>query len=165
MVIDLLHMFWKKYARSVEVFRQEKCGKYCAICGDNCCTGRLNPSFGTIRPFSRLKRVRYKWDVPPEKEPYVINRKFFFLGAYYLVGECPCLKDGLCALYNDPLRPPECYEYPMYLNVPLGIPFLKPFISAEMSCTIFRYEKNRTEAEEFARDLGIELIWHPPYDE
>lgn len=162
---NLIKIFWKRYYKEVEEYRQEKCAKYCFICGDNCCNGRLNPSFYDIRPFSHLKRVRYRWDVPPEKESYIIDRRFFCFGGFFLVRECPYLNDGLCKLYSDPIRPKECYEYPMYLDVPLQIPFFKPFISVEMSCTIFSYEKNRSEVEEFARNLGLGIIFHPPYEE
>jgi hypothetical protein len=159
-LIDLLKMFWKKHAAAVKEFREKKCSQYCPICGDNCCNGRLNPSFTDSRPFAHLKKIRYRWHKPPSGEPFIVDRKFLFFGSYFLVNECPYLARGLCTIHGDAKRPFECHEYPMYLGAPFGVPFFKPFISAESSCSIFKYEKNIAEARALAGELGLDIIFH-----
>jgi hypothetical protein len=160
-LIDLVRRFWKKEYDAVTAFREAKCNDYCLICGDNCCSGRLNPSFRDLRAFSSLKRVRYRWNRPPEGEPFLVDRRILLWGGYVLVRQCPHLKSGRCSIYGDPHRPRECFDYPLYLDVPLSIPFFRPFISVELSCGIFRYEKNRREIEDLAGRLNLEVMLHP----
>jgi hypothetical protein len=163
-LIDLIRNFRKKAYDAVAQFREGKCAHYCLICGDNCCTGRLNPLIRDTRAFSKIKKVRYRWDNPPEREPFLVDRRFLFWGGCILVRQCPHLKDSLCSLYGDIQRPRECFDYPLYLDVPLSIPFAKPFISVELSCSIFRYEKNRREVKDLGSRLGLEVLFHPGED-
>ena len=86
-------------------------------------------------------------------------------GSYILMRECPHLNNGLCKIYEDRLRPQGCHDYPMYLDSPFGMAFLRPLIIVEMSCSIFRYEKNRIEAEELAEGLGLEIVFRPDYED
>lgn len=161
---NLLRYFWKKYFDSIEEFREKKCKQYCFICGDNCCNGRLNPAFSKRGLFKDLKVIRYKWHKPPSGEPYLVDRRLLGIGSIFLVNECPFLKDNLCVVHENPLRPSQCTDYPLYLDCALGIPFLKPFISVECSCRIFHYKKNISEVEMFAKKLGLDIVFHR-YDE
>jgi len=161
---DLLQFFWNKFFQPVREIREELCGGYCPICGDNCCNGRLNPAVGAQKPFTHLKKVRYRWHTPPPEGPYIIDHRFLWMGKCYISGACPYLKDNLCLLYEKSERPWECMEYPLYLQVPFGIPFLRPFISVEKSCNIFKYEKNCEKIEALAYTLGLDVVFHPAPD-
>jgi len=159
---DPLKVFWSNYCDAVAEFRGSKCSEYCSICGDNCCAGRLNPELHDISAFSQLRRVRYRWHKPPEgEEPYLIDRRILFWGSFFLVRACPHLKDNLCSIYSDAGRPDVCNDYPVYLQTPFSIPFLRPFISVELSCTIFRYRQNCEEISRFAEKLGLDVVFHP----
>ncbi|GEM_PF-1758763 len=159
---DPLRLFWTNYCDAVAEFREEKCREYCGICGDNCCSGRLNPEFNNLSAFSHLKRVRYRWHRPPEgNEPYLIDRRILIWGSFFLVRTCPHLKDNLCSIHSDTGRPRVCDEYPVYLQTPFSIPFLRPFISVELSCSIFKYKQNYEEIRHFAERLGLEVVFHP----
>ena len=162
---DPLSILWNDYSEAVTEFRAKKCRDYCPVCGDNCCNGRLNPAIGSRAPFKNLKVVRYRWDKPPENDPYIVDRRFLWMGACYLVRTCPCLREGQCGIYDKPERPWECTDYPLYLQAPLNIPFLRPIICAERSCCIFKYEKNCRELESLAESLKLEVIFHPPPEE
>ncbi|MDQ7824172.1 MAG: hypothetical protein RDV48_15325 [Candidatus Eremiobacteraeota bacterium] len=160
---DLVKLLWKNHQGALESLREVMCARYCPICGDNCCTGRLNPSISDLRAFPDLRRVRYRWDRKPEG-PYLVDRRFLFFGTCYLVNGCPHLKGNLCAIHEEAARPRECHEYPLYLDFPFSIPFFKPFISVELSCGIFRYKKNCDEVSQLGERLGLEVIFHetPP---
>jgi len=159
---DLLRVFWLNYCDAVAEFRAEKCSEYCRICGNNCCTGRLNPEFNDLRAFSHLKRVRYRWHRPPEGgEPYLIDRSILVWKSFFLVRACPHLKDNLCSIYSDKGRPRVCDEYPVYLQTPFSVPFLRPFISVELSCAMCKYSQNCEEISRFAEKLGLDVVFHP----
>jgi len=159
---DPLKAFWPDYCDAVAELKDEKCRDYCGICGDNCCAGRLNPEISDPGSFSGLRKVRYRWHRPPEgDEPYLIDRRFLLWGSLFLVRACPHLKDGRCSIHGEAGRPRVCSDYPMYLQSPFSLPFLRPFISVELSCTIFRYRQNCDEVRRFAQKKGLDVVFHP----
>lgn len=140
----------------VRAWRQAKCAESCPKCPINCCTGRLNPRLDSLDAFESLPIVRGPRDSRPLNAPYVRDRRFLFWGHRYLVGRCPHLAEGKCAIYDDPRRPSDCHEYPMHVQKVLG----GEVLNVETSCWIFQQPENREAVRELGRQVGLECVFH-----
>jgi len=151
----------EKITEAVREWRNDKCAQSCPQCPVNCCEGRLNPRLDSLAAFEHLPVVRNASDARPLQGPYVADRRVLWWGARFLVGRCPHLACGRCAIYDDARRPRECGEYPLHVQPVLG-GLGGVVISAEKSCWIFQQQDNCDEVQSLAQTLGVDCVMHEP---
>jgi Fe-S-cluster containining protein len=146
----------RQLVEAVRTWREARCGEACPQCPINCCAGRLNPRLDDMRAFEALPQVSGRQARPPE--PYVLAKRALGRTERFLVGTCPHLSAGRCAIFDDPSRPRECHEYPVSVRRLLG-GYAGFVIAAERSCWILQQASHRDSLTELAAAHGVDCMF------
>lgn len=144
--------------KAVSALRDALCKKFCSVCPNSCCSGRLGISVGDNINFRDLQVIRSRWQRPPASEAYITDRRFLFWGKKYLVGRCPYFSDdGSCGIHAKTDRPKDCVLYPLYIS---RYPFsFERIIKAEKSCFIFSDPSACRKVIELGQKLGLKVFF------